>query len=149
MVWTIFGVFWNGILHKYIGLCSNAIYFSRWKLLWIKYLAYLLTYNVSETHPSNCSNIKMIFHFYSEFFIIGMIMVEKYTGGQKFVNKKISIKNMSSKIWRIRFSKHEKKMSIMSKSYPQITLNRFGCVKNMTKMRSKVWNIDTNFVVFK
>ena len=37
----------------------------------------------------------------------------------------------------------------MSISDPQITLNRLGCVKKMTEMRSKVLNIYTNFVVFK
>ena len=37
----------------------------------------------------------------------------------------------------------------MSISDPHINLNRLGSVKNMTEMRSKVWNIDTKFVVFK
>ena len=32
---------------------------------------------------------------------------------------------------------------------PKINLNRSGCVKKMTEMRSKVLNIETNFVVFK
>ena len=37
----------------------------------------------------------------------------------------------------------------MSISDPQITLNRLGAWKKMTEMISKVWNIDSNFVVFK
>ena len=37
----------------------------------------------------------------------------------------------------------------MSISDPKINLNRLGSVKKMTEMRSKVWNIDTKFVVFK
>ena len=57
---------------------------------------------------------------------------------------------MSSKVWSIGLSKHEKKwLSIMSISDPKINLNRLGSVKKMTEMRSKVWNIDTKFVVFK
>ena len=37
----------------------------------------------------------------------------------------------------------------MSISDPQINLKRLGSVKKMTEMRSKVWNIETKFVVFK
>ena len=37
----------------------------------------------------------------------------------------------------------------MSISDPQINSNRLGSVKKITEMRSKVWNIDTKFVVFK
>ena len=37
----------------------------------------------------------------------------------------------------------------MSISDPKIKINRLGSVKKMTEMRSKVWNIDTKFVVFK
>ena len=55
---------------------------------------------------------------------------------------------MSSKVRSIGFSKHEKLLSIMSRSDPQINLNKLGSVKKMTEMRSKVWNIDTKFVVF-
>ena len=43
----------------------------------------------------------------------------------------------------------KKQLSIMSISDPQITLNRLGCMKKMTEWRSKVWNSDTNFLVFK
>ena len=38
-----------------------------------------------------------------------------------------------------------KLLSIMPISDPQITLNRSGCVKKMTEMRSRVLNIETNF----
>ena len=40
-------------------------------------------------------------------------------------------------------------LSIVPISDPQITLNRSECVKKMIEMRSKVLNIETNFVVFK
>ena len=43
----------------------------------------------------------------------------------------------------------KKILSIMSISDPQITLNRLGCMKKMTEMISKVWNIDSNLFVFK
>ena len=54
---------------------------------------------------------------------------------------------MSSKVLGSQNTK--KLLSIMSISDPQINLNRLGSVKKMTEMRSKVWNIDTKFVVFK
>ena len=56
---------------------------------------------------------------------------------------------MSSKVWSVGFSKHEKiieyNVHIRSKDH----FKQIGVREKMTEMRSKVWNIDTNFVVFK
>ena len=56
---------------------------------------------------------------------------------------------MSSKGWSIGFSKHEKMIEYHVHTRSTDQFNRLGSVKKMTKMRSKVWNIDTKFVVFK
>ena len=57
---------------------------------------------------------------------------------------------MSSKVWSIGFAKNEKineyHVHIRSTDhFKQIGVRE----KKMTEMRSKVWNIDTNIVVFK
>ena len=56
---------------------------------------------------------------------------------------------MSSNVWSIGFSKHKKIIEYHVHIRFTDDLNRLGSVKKMTEMRSKVWNIDTKFVVFK
>ena len=56
---------------------------------------------------------------------------------------------MSSKVLSIWLSKHGKMIEYHVNIRSTGQFKQIECVKKMTEMRSKVWNIDTNFVVFK
>ena len=53
---------------------------------------------------------------------------------------------MSSKVWGIRLSKHEKMIKYHVHIRSKDQFKQVGVREKMTEMKSKVWNIDTKFV---